>query len=78
MIRIAIVALPFCHGSGVIGVMDFFAAANYCDRWVNRDAPRFECQIVTVNGEPVRSYSGVPIVPTVNWQDYPADVIIRQ
>ena len=76
MIKIAIVALPFCHGSGVIGVMDFFAAANYCDRWVNRDDPPFECQIVTVNGEPVHSYSGVPIVPTVNWQDYPADVII--
>ncbi|WP_456237741.1 GlxA family transcriptional regulator [Marinobacter similis] len=76
MIKIAIVALPFCHGSGVIGVMDFFAAANYCDRWVNRDDPRFECQIVTVDDEPVHSYSGVPIVPTVNWRDYPADVII--
>lgn len=76
MTRIAIVALPFCHGSGVIGVMDFFAAANFCDRAANRSAPRFDCQIVTVDNEPVHSYSGIAIAPTVRWQDYPADVII--
>ena len=76
MIKVAIVALPFCHGSGVIGVMDFFAAANYCDRAWQRSEPRFDCQIVTVDNEPVRSYSGIPIAPTVDWQDYAADVII--
>ena len=76
MTRIAIVALPFCHGSGVIGVMDFFAAANFCDRAANRTAPRFDCQIVTVDNQPVQSYSGIAIAPTVQWQDYPADVII--
>ncbi len=76
MTRIAIVALPFCHGSGVIGVMDFFAAANFCDRAANRSAPRFDCQIVTVDNQPVHSYSGIAIAPTVQWQDYPADVII--
>lgn len=76
MTRIAIVALPFCHGSGVIGVMDFFAAANFCDRAANRTAPRFDCQIVTVDNRPVHSYSGIAIAPTVPWQDYPADVII--
>lgn len=76
MTRIAIVALPFCHGSGVIGVMDFFAAANFCDRAANRTAPRFDCQIVTVDNQPVHSYSGIAIAPTVQWQDYPADVII--
>ncbi|MEE2763531.1 MAG: helix-turn-helix domain-containing protein [Pseudomonadota bacterium] len=76
MTRIAIVALPFCHGSGVIGVMDFFAAANFCDRAANRTAPRFDCQIVTVDNQPVHSYSGIAIAPTVQWQDYPADVVI--
>lgn len=76
MIRIAIVALPFCHGSGIVGVMDFFAAANFCDRATARSEPRFDCQIVTVDGQPVRSYSGIPIAPTVRWQDFQADVIV--
>ena len=76
MTNIAVVALPFCHGSGIVGVMDFFAAANFCDRATSRSEPRFNCQIVTIDGEPVRSYSGIPIAPTTRWQEFHPDVII--
>lgn len=76
MVRIAVVALPFCHGSGIVGVMDFFAAANFCDRATPRDEPPFDCEIVTVDDQLVHSYSGIPIAPTVRRQDYRADVII--
>ncbi|KAA1176178.1 helix-turn-helix domain-containing protein [Marinobacter salinexigens] len=76
MIKIAIVALPYCHGSGVIGIMDFFAAANFCDQPTPSDGPRFDCQIVTVDGAPVTTYSGVSIAPTTEWPDYNPDLII--
>lgn len=76
MIRIAIVALPHCHGSGVIGIMDFFAAANFCDQSSPVDSPRFDAQIVTVDGSPVTTYSGVSITPTAEWTDYNPDLII--
>lgn len=76
MIKIAIVALPFCHGSGIVGVMDFFATANYCDRGSARNEPLFDCQVVTIDGDPVHSFSGIPIAPTARWEDFQPDVII--
>ncbi|TNE83586.1 MAG: helix-turn-helix domain-containing protein [Gammaproteobacteria bacterium] len=77
MIRIAVLARPHCHGSGILGVMDFFATANFCGR-VSEEftEPLFDCQIVTVDDEPVLTYSGVQLLPTVSREHFQPDVII--
>lgn len=77
MIKVAVVALPYCHGSGILGIMDFFAAANFCDRSPGAaSSPRFDCQIVTVDGAPVMTYSGISIAPTTTCDRYQPDLII--
>lgn len=77
MIKVAVVALPSCHGSGILGIIDFFAAANFCDQSPgNTLGPRFDCQIVTVDGSPVTTYSGVSIAPTTSCDSYQPDLVI--
>ncbi|MBC7184805.1 MAG: DJ-1/PfpI family protein, partial [Marinobacter sp.] len=77
MINIAILALPNCHASGVHGVMDFFAVANYCGHVPGvRAEPLFNGQVVTVDNEPVRGYSGAVVTPTVHREDFKPDLIV--
>lgn len=77
MINIAIVALPNCHASGVHGVMDFFTVANYCAHVPGvRGEPLFNGQVVTVDNEPVRGYSGAVVTPTVCREDFEPDLIV--
>ncbi|MDO6442919.1 GlxA family transcriptional regulator [Marinobacter sp. 2_MG-2023] len=77
MFNVAIVALPYCHASGVHGVMDFFSVANYCSNQSGaQSAPLFDCQIVTVDDKPVRGYSGAVITPTIQRRDFQADLIV--
>ncbi|WP_203143044.1 GlxA family transcriptional regulator [Marinobacter mangrovi] len=75
MITVAIVAQPYCHASGVHGVMDFFATANYCGRKMS-EQPLFECHIVTADSEPVRGYSGALVTPTARLDDLKPDLIV--
>lgn len=75
MIRVAIVAQPYCHASGVHGVMDFFATANYCGR-KSSGMPLFDCQIVTADDLPVRGYSGALVTPTAERGASQPDVIV--
>lgn len=75
--NVAIVALPNCHASGVHGVMDFFTVANYCGRMpAGHSEPLFDCQVVTVDNEPVRAYSGAMVTPTVRREDFRPDLIV--
>ncbi|MGM0768420.1 MAG: GlxA family transcriptional regulator [Pseudomonadota bacterium] len=77
MFTIAIVALPNCHASGVHGVMDFFTVANYCGRSpAGRSEPLFNCQVVTVDDQPVRGYSGAVVTPTIEREALQADLIV--
>lgn len=77
MIRVAVIAVPFCHASGVHGIMDFFATANYCGRMPGADrTPLFDCQIVTLDNQPVRGYSGALIAPTAAIESFRPDVIV--
>ena len=77
MFNIAIIALPNCHASGVHGVMDFFTVANFCGRApVGHSEPLFNCQVVTVDDEPVRGYSGAVVTPTIQRGSFQADLIV--
>ncbi|TYC56935.1 helix-turn-helix domain-containing protein [Marinobacter sp. BW6] len=77
MINVAVVALPNCHASGVHGVMDFFTVANYCGQMPGTPKhPVFNCQVVTVDNEPVRGYSGATVVPTIRREDFHPDLIV--
>lgn len=75
MISVAIVAQPYCHASGVHGVMDFFATANYCGRKSSGE-PLFDCQIVTADDQPVRGYSGALVTPTTQREAFHPDLIV--
>ncbi len=77
MIRIAVLALPQCHASGIHGVMDFFATANYCARMPGGQPDAlFDCQVVTADDRPVAGYSGAMVVPTTTREDFTPDVIV--
>ncbi|SFL91048.1 GlxA family transcriptional regulator [Marinobacter zhejiangensis] len=77
MIKVAVVALPNCHASGVYGVMDFLATANYCAHLPGQAATStFDCQLVTLDDQPVRGYSGVLVVPTCERASFQPDVIV--
>ena len=77
MFHVAIVALPGCHASGVHGIMDFFTVANFVgDKPAGRRQPLFDCQIITVDDEPVRGYSGAVVTPTISRGAFQADLIV--
>lgn len=79
MLNVAIVAVPHCHASGIHGVMDYFTVANYCARGSapeSRDKLLFNCQIVTVDDEPVRGYSGALVTPTISRAEFVPDLIV--
>lgn len=77
MFKVAIVALPRCHASGVHGILDFFTVANYCGAAPSgAEEPLFDCQVVTVDDQPVRGYSGALVTPTINRNDFDADLIV--
>ncbi|MBS8239892.1 helix-turn-helix domain-containing protein [Marinobacter lipolyticus] len=77
MFNIAIVALPHCHASGVHGVMDFFTVANFCGRSpAGQSEPLFNCQVVTVDDQPVHGYSGALVTPTIKRGEFEADLVV--
>ena len=77
MFNVAIVAFPNCHASGVHGIMDFFTVANFCGRApAGRSEPLFNCQVVTVDDQPVRGYSGAVVTPTCKRGDFEPDLIV--
>ncbi|WP_166267137.1 GlxA family transcriptional regulator [Marinobacter caseinilyticus] len=77
MINVAVLALPHCHASGIHGVMDFFAVANYCGRMPASDtAVPFNCHIVTLDDQPVQGYSGALVTPTAARGSFLPDVIV--
>lgn len=81
MIRVAIVALPRCHASGVHGVLDFLTVANYCGAPSKTAQPNsgdrlFDCQIVTVDDQPVRGYSGAIVTPTIRRSEFRPDLVV--
>ncbi len=77
MIKVAVVALPNCHASGVYGVMDFFATANYCARLPGqRGKLMFDCQLVTLDNQPVRGYSGALVTPTCERESLQPDLVV--
>ncbi len=77
MMNVAVVALPNCHASGVHGVMDFFTVANFCAQVPgSRDSAPFNAQVVTVDDQPVRGYSGAVVTPTVPRADFQPDLIV--
>jgi len=65
--------------SAVYGVLDVFFAANFCmdKRYGEGIVNPIECQIVTINDQPVAGYNGINIMPTklLDKRDTP-DVII--
>ncbi|WP_111494662.1 GlxA family transcriptional regulator [Marinobacter bohaiensis] len=75
MIRVAVLAQPDCHASGIHGVMDFFTVAHYCAR-MDAAATGFECHIVTVDDQPVRGYSGALVTPTCDRAAIQPDLIV--
>lgn len=77
MIKVAVVAVPYCHGTGVHGIMDFFTTANYCGRGPSKGEPLlFDCQIVTVDDQPVHTYSGATVMPTATREAFHPDLIV--
>jgi len=77
MFNVAIVAFPNCHASGVHGIMDFFTVANFCGRApAGHSEPLFNCQVVTVDDQPVRGYSGAVVTPTCKRGDFEPDLIV--
>ncbi|MDX1757743.1 MAG: helix-turn-helix domain-containing protein [Marinobacter sp.] len=77
MIKIAVLALPQCHASGIHGVMDFFATANFCAHVPGTEYQAlFDCQIVTPDNQPVKGYSGAVVTPTINHEDFAPEVIV--
>ncbi len=65
MLNIVILAFENCLMSGVAGVMDIFALANWEHRRLQPDlkTPFCRCEIVTVDGESVASFNRSPIIP---------------
>ncbi|GAA3590231.1 GlxA family transcriptional regulator [Marinobacter xestospongiae] len=77
MITVAVLALPHCHATGIHGVMDFFTTATYCSRKSGGDpATRFDCQIVTLDDQPVQAYSGATVVPTARRMELTPDLVV--
>ena len=77
MIKIAVLALPRCHASGIHGVMDFFATANFCAQVPGeKQEALFDCQIITADNQPVQGYSGALVTPTVDYDAFAPDVMV--
>ncbi|MBZ2168274.1 GlxA family transcriptional regulator [Marinobacter sp. F4216] len=77
MKKVAVVALPRCHASGIHGVMDFFATASFCDGSFRAGGdPLFDCQIVTLDDKPVRGFNGALVVPTMDRESFEPDVVV--
>jgi len=77
--KVMVLATKNCMVSAVYGVLDVFFAANFCmdKRYGEGIVNPIECQIVTINDQPVAGYNGINIMPTklLDKRDTP-DVII--
>ncbi len=60
MTDIALLALENCMGSSITGPCDALSMASLMD---GRQPPLFNLSVITDTGEPVKSFSGMPIVP---------------
>lgn len=77
--KVLVLATEHCMVSGVYGLLDVFATANYCidRRYGDGIIDKFDCQIVTIDNKSVHGYNGIEIKPTqlLNIEDTP-DIII--
>ena len=71
MTQIAILALPGCLHSAVSGVIDVLTLANALN-----GSPLLFPEIVTHDGEPVESYSKIPVRPERRLADATPDIIL--
>jgi len=64
--NILVLATEHCMASAIYGVLDVFAAANYCinRRYGEEGVARINCQIVTIDNKSVKAYNGIEILPT--------------
>ncbi|MCO4799350.1 MAG: helix-turn-helix domain-containing protein [Colwelliaceae bacterium] len=77
--KIAVLATENCMVSAVYGLLDVFFAANFCmeKRYGKGMINEIDCQIVTINDQPVTGYNGISITPTQLLDSYDIpDVII--
>ena len=77
--KIVILATENCMVSAVYGLLDVFFAGNFCieKRYGKGIIQEINCQIVTINDQPVKGYNGIQIMPTqlLNKSETP-DIII--
>ncbi len=66
MLRIAVVAYDNCLQSGIAGMLDLFALANWENRRLQPQQKGSFCkvEVVTVDGESVTSFNRQPVVPS--------------
>lgn len=78
--KIVVLATNNCMVSAVYGLLDVFFAANFCieKRYGKGIINAIDCQIVTINDQPVVGYNGIKIQPTtsLNTSQVPDIVIV--
>ena len=78
--KIHVLATNNCMVSAVYGLLDVFYVANFClnNRYQGQQQSHIDCQIVTINNQPVVGYNGISVAPTAqtNSSDYPDIVIV--
>ncbi|MBO9488772.1 helix-turn-helix domain-containing protein [Endozoicomonas sp. G2_1] len=78
--KIQVLATNNCMVSAVYGLLDVFYAANFClnNRYQGKQTSHIDCQIVTINNQPVVGYNGISVAPTaqISSSDYPDIVIV--
>lgn len=64
--KVYVLASQHCMVSGIYGILDVFAAANYCldKRYGAGSRENIDCQIVTIDNKPIVGYNGIEIKPT--------------
>lgn len=59
--RVVIVMTERGMGSQVVSLVDALIMANYCHHKAGGEAPLFEWTLVSIDGEPVRPFNGLPL-----------------
>ena len=65
MLKIAVLAYENCQLSGIGAILDLFTLANWEYRRLNPQtkSPFCRCEVISVDGEPVNSFSRLPVQP---------------
>jgi len=78
--KILVLATSECMVSSIYGVLDVFFAANYCHdlRYGQDSANKIDCQIVTIDSQPVFGYNGIQVLPTqsLDLDDIPNVIVV--